>query len=138
SHRGAPTGRRRARPLRSPGQVRPDTRSSQVRIVGPVRLDRLLGQVNVLETRGDPAGVDVRAIAFNAAEVVPGALYCCLPGSRFDGHDFAPDAVAAGASALLCERMLPLAVVQFRVAAGRVRAGMAQVSAAFNAHPATA
>jgi UDP-N-acetylmuramoyl-L-alanyl-D-glutamate--2,6-diaminopimelate ligase len=101
-----------------------------------VRLDRLLGQVDVLETRGDPARVDVRAIAFNAAEVVPGALYCCLPGSRFDGHDFAPDAVAAGASALLCERLLPLDVVQIRVGAGRVRAAMAQVAAAFHGHPA--
>jgi UDP-N-acetylmuramoyl-L-alanyl-D-glutamate--2,6-diaminopimelate ligase len=100
-----------------------------------VRLDRLLGQVDVLETRGDPAGVDVRAIAFNAAEVVPGALYCCLPGNRFDGHDFAPDAVAAGASALLCERLLPLDVVQVRVGQGRARAAMAQVAAAFHGHP---
>ena len=51
-----------------------------------MRLDRLLGQVDVLETRGDPADVDVRAITFNTADVVPGALYCCLPGARFDGH----------------------------------------------------
>jgi UDP-N-acetylmuramoyl-L-alanyl-D-glutamate--2,6-diaminopimelate ligase len=101
-----------------------------------VRLDRLLGQVDVLETRGDPARVDVRAIAFNTAEVVPGALFCCLPGNRFDGHDFAPDAVAAGASALLCERPLPLDVVQIRVGAGQVRAAMAQVAAAFHGHPA--
>ncbi len=101
-----------------------------------MRLDRLLGQVDVLETRGDPAGVDVRAIAFNAAEVVPGALYCCIPGNRFDGHDFAPAAVAAGASALLCERLLPLDVVQVRVGEGRARAAMAQVAAAFYGHPA--
>jgi UDP-N-acetylmuramoyl-L-alanyl-D-glutamate--2,6-diaminopimelate ligase len=101
-----------------------------------VRLDRLLGQVDVLETRGDPAGVDVRAITFNTADVVPGALYCCLPGGRFDGHDFAADAVAAGASALLCERLLPIDVVQVRVREGDVRAAMAQVAAAFHGHPA--
>jgi UDP-N-acetylmuramoyl-L-alanyl-D-glutamate--2,6-diaminopimelate ligase len=101
-----------------------------------VRLDRLLGQVDVLETRGDPADVDVRAITFNTADVVPGALYCCLPGDRFDGHDFAADAVAAGASALLCERLLPIDVAQIRVGEGDVRAAMAQVAAAFHDHPA--
>jgi UDP-N-acetylmuramoyl-L-alanyl-D-glutamate--2,6-diaminopimelate ligase len=101
-----------------------------------VRLDRLLGQVDVLETRGDPADVDVRAITFNTADVVPRALYCCLPGGRFDGHDFAADAVAAGASALLCERFLPIDVAQVRVGKGDVRAAMAQVAAAFHGHPA--
>jgi UDP-N-acetylmuramoyl-L-alanyl-D-glutamate--2,6-diaminopimelate ligase len=101
-----------------------------------VRLDRLLGQVGVLETRGDPAAVDVRAITFNTVDVVPGALYCCLPGGRFDGHEFAPDAVAAGATALLCERLLPLDVVQLRVEDGGARAAMAQVAAAFHDHPA--
>ena len=101
-----------------------------------MRLDRLLGQVDVLETRGDPADVDVRAITFDTADVVPGALYCCVPGGHFDGHDFAPGAVAAGASALLCERLLPLDVVQVRVQEGRVRPAMAQVAAAFHDHPA--
>ncbi|HEX4540374.1 MAG TPA: UDP-N-acetylmuramoyl-L-alanyl-D-glutamate--2,6-diaminopimelate ligase [Acidimicrobiales bacterium] len=101
-----------------------------------MRLDRLLGQVDVVETRGDPARVDVRDIVFNTAEVVPGALYCCLPGDRFDGHDFAPEAVAAGAPALLCERLLPLDVVQVCVGAGQARAAMAQVAAAFHGHPA--
>jgi UDP-N-acetylmuramoyl-L-alanyl-D-glutamate--2,6-diaminopimelate ligase len=103
-----------------------------------VRLDRLLGQVGVLETRGDPAAVDVRAITFNTADVVPGALYCCIPGGHFDGHDFAPEAVAAGATALLCERVLPLDVVQVRVEVGGARAAMAQVAAAFHDHPADA
>jgi UDP-N-acetylmuramoyl-L-alanyl-D-glutamate--2,6-diaminopimelate ligase len=101
-----------------------------------VRLDRLLGQVEVLETRGDPARVDVRAITLNSAEAVPGALYCCVPGGRFDGHDFAGAAVAAGATALLCERLLPLDVVQVRVPEGWVRPAMAQVAAAFHGHPA--
>ena len=101
-----------------------------------MRLDRLLGQVDVLETRGDPADVDVRTITFDTADVVPGALYCCVPGGHFDGHDFAPGAVAAGASALLCERLLPLDVVQVRVQEGRVRPAMAQVAAAFHDHPA--
>ena len=48
-----------------------------------------------------------------------GALFCCVPGSRADGHDLAPGAVAAGAVALLVEhaarpRRAPRCVVRRR------------------------
>ena len=46
---------------------------------------------------------DTRAIA-------PGSLYVALRGERFDGHDFAAAAQAAGAAALLVERLLDIAV----------------------------
>ena len=72
-----------------------------------MRLDRLLADLEVLETRGDPAATEVTAITHDSGAVAPGALFCCVPGERRDGHDFAPAAVAAGASALLCERVLP-------------------------------
>lgn len=42
----------------------------------------------------------------------PGTLFCCLPGSKADGHDFAAKAVEMGAVMLLCERELPLPVPQ--------------------------
>ncbi len=100
-------------------------------------LDRLLGEVDVVETRGDPAGVAVRAITFDTRDVVPGALHCCLPGARVDGHDLAAQAVAAGATALLCERWLALEVVQARVPSGQVRLAMARVAASYWGHPAT-
>ncbi len=38
--------------------------------------------------------------------VAPGDLFVCLPGQRFDGHQFAWEAVHRGASALLVERPL--------------------------------
>lgn len=58
---------------------------------------------------------DVRAFASRVLETVtadsreagPGALFCCLPGTRADGHDFAAGAVAAGAAAVLAARELP-------------------------------
>ncbi len=100
-------------------------------------LDRLLGGVDVVEVRGNPADVGVRSITFDTSDVVPGALHCCLPGARVDGHDLAEQAVAAGATALLCERMLPLDVVQARVPQGQVRPAMAQVAASYWGHPAS-
>ena len=64
---------------------------------------------------------------------MPGALFCCVPGERADGHDFAPEAVARGAVALLCARPLGLGVPEVRVA--DVRAAMGPVAAAVHGHP---
>ena len=98
-----------------------------------MRLDRLLGGVDVLETVGDPSHVDVRTITHDSRAVSPGALFCCVPGAEADGHDFAPGAVAAGAVALLCERRVPVDAVQVRVS--QVRPAMARAAAALFGHP---
>ena len=114
-----------------------------------MRLDRLLGGLEVLETRGDPGATEVTAITHDSASVVPGTLFCCVPGERRDGHDFAPAAVAAGASALLCERVLtelparqvPLARVPVaqvpvaQVVVPSVRRAMGPAAAAHFDHP---
>jgi UDP-N-acetylmuramoyl-L-alanyl-D-glutamate--2,6-diaminopimelate ligase len=54
------------------------------------------------------APVDVADLAYDAREAGPGSLYFCIPGARADGHDFAPEAVANGAVALVVERSLDL------------------------------
>ena len=98
-----------------------------------MRLDRLLGDVDVLEVRGEAASVEVSAIAHDTAAVRPDTLFCCLKGARADGHDFAPQAVDAGAVALLCERELEVAAAQAIVDATRMAMGPA--AAAFHGHP---
>ena len=98
-----------------------------------MRLDRLLGDVDVLEVRGEPASVEIRAIAHDTAAVRPDTLFCCLRGARADGHDFAPQAVDAGAVALLCERFVDVAVAQARVP--DARAAMGPAAATFWGHP---
>ena len=98
-----------------------------------MRLDRLLGDLDVLERRGDPASVDVGSVAYDSRNVRPGALFCCLRGASFDGHDFAAGAVEAGAVALLCERLVDVDVVQARVA--DARRAMAPAAAAVAGHP---
>lgn len=76
--------------------------------------------------RGD-ASVVVTDLAYDSRAVTPGTLYFCIPGARADGHDFAGDAVAAGAIALLCERPVDAGVPQIVVPS--VRAAMGPVSA---------
>ena len=61
------------------------------------------------------APVDVTDLAYDAREAGPSSLYFCIRGSRADGHDFAPEAVANGAVALVVERALELPVPQLVV-----------------------
>jgi UDP-N-acetylmuramoyl-L-alanyl-D-glutamate--2,6-diaminopimelate ligase len=61
------------------------------------------------------APVDVSDLAYDAREAGPGSLYFCIRGSRADGHDFAPEAVANGAVALVVQRRLELPVPQLVV-----------------------
>ncbi|AUJ11656.1 UDP-N-acetylmuramoylalanyl-D-glutamyl-2, 6-diaminopimelate--D-alanyl-D-alanine ligase [Xanthomonas oryzae pv. oryzae] len=57
------------------------------------------------ELHGDDAMID--AVGNDTRTLANGSLYSALRGERFDGHDFASDAVARGASGLLVERLLP-------------------------------
>ncbi len=50
------------------------------------------------------AEVEVAGLAYDSRVVRPGDLFLCVPGFRFDGHDFIPEAVARGAVACLVER----------------------------------
>jgi UDP-N-acetylmuramoyl-L-alanyl-D-glutamate--2,6-diaminopimelate ligase len=89
------------------------------------------------EVLGDAARdvppVEVTALAYDNRLVTPGTLFFCVPGFTRDGHDFAPDAVARGAAALVVERPLGLGVPEVRVA--DVRAAMAPAAAALNGDP---
>jgi UDP-N-acetylmuramoyl-L-alanyl-D-glutamate--2,6-diaminopimelate ligase len=87
-----------------------------------VPLRELLTDVDVLEWSADPR-VEISAIVHDSHAVTPGACFACIPGAVTDGHEHAPDAVAAGAVALLVERMLALDASQARVAAVRPRLG---------------
>jgi UDP-N-acetylmuramoyl-tripeptide--D-alanyl-D-alanine ligase len=56
--------------------------------------------------------VDVSGVSIDSRSVAPGGLFVAVRAER-DGHDFVADAVAAGASACLCERDVdaPVSVV---------------------------
>src|SRR3954452_19200504 len=79
------------------------------------------------------ADVEVTGLALDNRRVTPGTLFFCVPGFRADGHDFAPDAVARGAAALVVERPLELGVPEVPVES--VRAAMAPAAARFHGDP---
>ncbi|HET7652685.1 MAG TPA: UDP-N-acetylmuramoyl-L-alanyl-D-glutamate--2,6-diaminopimelate ligase [Acidimicrobiales bacterium] len=103
-----------------------------------MQLRHLLDGVEVLDVSGDPATVDVTAVTHDSRAVVPGALFCCVPGSVVDGHDFGVAAVDAGAVALLVERRLGVDGRAVQVVVGDVRSTMASVAAAFWGAPSRA
>ncbi len=101
-----------------------------------VKLDDLrdaLDAAAIESPAGSNPDVEIAALAYSSAAVVPGTLFFCVPGFRSDGHDFAPDAVERGAAALVCERPLGLGVPQLLVASAR--AAMAPIAARFNGDP---
>lgn len=100
-----------------------------------MRLERLLAGVPRAETRGPVAGVEIERITYDLADVVPGALHCCILGQRVDGHLLAGAARRAGAVALLCERPLDEPVTQVIVGPGEARSAMAMMAATLAGHP---
>lgn len=91
-----------------------------------------LGPSDAATVVGD-AGTRVSDVVHDSREVGAGALFACLVGDTSDGHEFAREAVDAGAAALLVERELPLAVPQIVVPDARRVLG--PIAAAFHGHP---
>ena len=71
------------------------------------------------------APTEIQDLAYDTRAAGPGALFFCVPGMRVDGHDFAPEAVANGAVALVVERRLDLPVPQLVVADSRAAMAVA-------------
>ena len=95
----------------------------------------LLDAVPVTGIRGDASTTVVRSVEFDSRRVAAGALFCCVPGERTDGHAHAAEAVSRGATSVLCEHFLDLAVTQVRVPVGAARPAMATLATAFYGHP---
>src|SRR3954449_7436592 len=85
------------------------------------------------EAARDAPPVEVTALAYDNRLVQPGTLFLCVPGFTRDGHDFAPDAIARGAAALVVERPLGLGVPEVLVP--DVRAAMAHAAPRFHGDP---
>jgi UDP-N-acetylmuramoyl-L-alanyl-D-glutamate--2,6-diaminopimelate ligase len=89
--------------------------------------------MTVRDLLGDGPAVEIGGLAYDNRAVEPGTLFFCVPGFTRDGHEFAPDAVARGAAALVVARPLGLGVPEVQVV--DVRAAMAIAAARFHGDP---
>jgi UDP-N-acetylmuramoyl-L-alanyl-D-glutamate--2,6-diaminopimelate ligase len=85
------------------------------------------------EAVAESGDAEISALAYDNRRAGPGTLFFCVPGLSRDGHDFAPDAVARGAVALVVERPLGLGVPE--VVVESVRAAMGPAAARFHGDP---
>jgi len=76
-------------------------------------------------TGGTLSGADltIDAVTTDTRKITAGCLFIALKGDRFDAHDFAADAVNAGAAALLVSQRLPVDVAQVVVTDTRLALG---------------
>ncbi|MDR2587693.1 MAG: Mur ligase domain-containing protein, partial [Coriobacteriales bacterium] len=75
----------------------------------------------------------ITGLAYRSDAVQPGDLFFCVPGTRVDGHDFAADAAARGAVALVVEHPVPVELPQIRF--GNARLALALISRDFFNNP---
>ena len=77
------------------------------------------------------AGLELAGIAADSRKVKPGDLFVAVPGSKADGLTFVPQALAAGAAAVMAERApeLPDGIAFIQVA--DIRRALALCAAAF-------
>jgi UDP-N-acetylmuramoyl-L-alanyl-D-glutamate--2,6-diaminopimelate ligase len=100
-------------------------------------LSALIAVINArLHVNGDPAGITITGITNDSRRVVPGCLYVALHGDHTDGHRFIPDAITAGAHAILhtdpLDQYTP-GVVYLRT--NTPRPAMSALAAAYFGHP---
>jgi UDP-N-acetylmuramoyl-L-alanyl-D-glutamate--2,6-diaminopimelate ligase len=79
--------------------------------------------------------VAVRGVTHDSRRVAPGYVFVALPGQRFDGHRFVPDAVKRGAVAVVGARELEPGVFYLRLPEARLRPALARLAAAFFGRP---
>jgi UDP-N-acetylmuramoyl-L-alanyl-D-glutamate--2,6-diaminopimelate ligase len=93
-----------------------------------VKLSELIGQEGEFDVRH--GALEVAGIASDSRKVRPGDLFVAVPGNKADGLAFVPQALAAGAAAVMAERApasLPDGIAMVR--AGNVRRALALAAA---------
>lgn len=99
-----------------------------------MKLSALLQRVKFTLVQGSP-DTEITAVAYDSRKAVPGCCFVCLTGYNFDGHDYLPNAVEAGAAAVVVSKSVevPKGVAVIRVEDGRET--LALISAAFFGEP---
>ncbi len=100
-----------------------------------MELARLLDGVDTRAVAGSRS-LEITGVRYDSRQIRPGELFVALTGEKLDGNNFIPQAVGAGAAAVLSE--LPPRP-EVRAAWVQVRAGrqaLARVAANFYGHPA--
>lgn len=89
----------------------------------------------LVETRGNMV-TEIGELCSDSRKTkdVKDGLFFCIPGAKFDAHEYAAQAVENGCVALVVDHFVDVDVPQVKVSS--VRAAMSRMAAAFYGHPA--
>lgn len=68
-----------------------------------VPLSLLAEAVTDATLTGRENATSIRSVEYDSRQVGPGSLFVAVPGEKFDGHDFLPAVIAAGAAAVVVQ-----------------------------------
>ena len=77
----------------------------------------------------------IKGIAYSSQKVKPGFLFAAIKGEKHDGHDFIPEALEKGASAVLSDQKKPEGFQKNWIQSQDTRLALALISAEFFKHP---
>ncbi len=98
-------------------------------------LRKLLERLEYISLTGDE-NIEVTDIVNDSRKVGEGALFFCISGAAFDGHNFASEVVEKGAKVLVVEKEVGEFPGVTIVKVKNTRYAMALISAAYYDHPA--
>ncbi|WP_147802411.1 UDP-N-acetylmuramoyl-L-alanyl-D-glutamate--2,6-diaminopimelate ligase [Alkalicoccus halolimnae] len=96
-------------------------------------LKEIVSLLPVCEVSGFEEKTIIETISMDSRLIEKKSLFFCVPGFTVDGHDFAQEAVEAGAAALVTDRPIQMSVPVIQVP--DVRRAMALISARFYEYP---
>ena len=67
-----------------------------------MKLSELLTALEPVSFSGDSER-EITAVAYDSRKVIPGSLFVCIRGEETDGHKYIPNAIQAGAAAIVAE-----------------------------------
>ena len=79
--------------------------------------------------------IDVAGLAYDSRKARKGVVFTALRGTKIDGHDFIPQAIADGVAAIVAETAPPEDCAVTWLHVKNSRAALAAMSAAFYDHP---
>ena len=100
------------------------------------RLGELLSAVGLAGERA--ADAEVSGVEYDSRRCSPGSLFVAVRGFHVDGHDFIPDAITRGATAVVAERAAPAGESSQIFLVAYSRAALSALAAAFYDNPSDA
>ncbi len=98
-------------------------------------LCKILEDTPYIDVVGD-LDVEIDNMYYDSRQVTPNSLFFCIEGFKFDGHNFAAEAVERGARVLVVEKDIPVKTGVTKVFVRDSRLAMALMSANFFGRPA--